>query len=989
MFLLMVVFLGTVALFRMELTLLPDIKAEEIIVWLAWPDAGVEEIEDAVARPAEEALVSARGVNGVRTRIVPGGAAITVMLNRGVDPELAALSVRERLDTVRWILPEDAERPVVLGASGRDNPDMVLALSADDLAGAADWARTVLKPRLEQVAGVARAQIVGAPSREIRVIPDEARMAALGIDGADLGKALAAANVRAPGGTLRRRGIRYALQINSELTSADDIRAVIVSPTDGPPVRVADVADVVDGFEDPRGWSRLDGRPAVGILVHRESGANLVAMSRDVLERLGEVKNDFPGFDVAVVADPSPFVRQSMAGVWQSVWWGGLLAFVVLIYFLRDFRSPLLLITALPVSVVGTFAVLDLCGVSLNLMSLGGVALGIGMLVDNGIIVLENIHRLRVEEGMSRTEAAVRGAEEVSLPVLASTLTTCAVFAPLAFVPGAVGALFRDQAISVGASLGVSLLVALSFLPMAAARLEPSARGTERMPFFGVYRTWLDRGLRRPGLALGITAMALAASTLFLFERPREILPPLSTDQVSASLRLPPGTDVTATGEAAVTIETWLRARPEVASTFLSVGEAGALDPTDAGQQSSRAVLRARLHHGASGKRERLLAELRAAFPNHDGRELTVMSDRSELSALVPAGLSTLSMEILGPDPDAAERFARDIAERASARLKRGGEELSIAATELEPRYVLTPLEDRWWRLGLTESDITAALRSRTSGLETTRIRRFQEEFPVVIRPAGVEDPGAGTLLVDGRSLPVRELFSVATVLSPARLLREGQARVASLRWDGPMRNVDTVREALDAARAEAAVPANYVVRYGGSYEEMRRTLSGIMAALGLSAGLVLLILAAQFESLKLPLLIFAAVPLSLVGVAATLLVTRGTINVFSGIGLVILVGIVVNDSILKVDLLSRLRRSGMSVSDAIHTASRRRYRPIIMTTLTTVFAMAPLLHGAGSEFRAPLAATVIGGLTASTLLTLLIIPVLFQVVAGRRRRGA
>ena len=388
--------LGAISLSRLEITLLPEIAATELNVWVPYPDAGVEQVEEAVARPVEEAIVAVRGVHGISTRVLPGGASIQVRLNPGVDPDLVALGVRERLDATRWELPDGVGRPLLLSGGGGERPVMVLALASSDLAGASDWARTVLKPRLEQIEGIARAQVVGGPKPEVLVTPIPERMALYGVSASELKTALENANVEAPGGYVERRGIRYALELETGLTGAADVGATIVRAS-GQLLRVRDLATVQDGFADPEGLSRLDGAPAVGILLFREAGANLLKTTDRVHKTLAQIHHDFTGIEVAVVTDPTPFIRQSISGVWQAVWLGGLLAFGILLFFLGDVRSPLFLGTSLPISVLPSFALLDLCGVSLNLMSLGGLALGVGMLVDNSVIALENIHRLQLE----------------------------------------------------------------------------------------------------------------------------------------------------------------------------------------------------------------------------------------------------------------------------------------------------------------------------------------------------------------------------------------------------------------------------------------------------------------------------------------------------------------------------------------------------------------------------------------------------------------
>lgn len=1012
MLLLAAVLLGLISLTRLEVTLLPDVTPTELAVWVPYEDAAAPEIEESVVRPIEEALAGARGVRRIESRVVPGGATIITELHPGSNPELVALAIRERLDAVRWLLPDGMGRPVVIGTGELDAPAMVLALAADDLPAAGDWAETVLEPRLEQLDGVARAVVVGAPEREVRIIPDARALETLGLGPAEIARAVGEANIEAPGGYLRRHEIRFALQMSSAFSSPEEIARVVVARRGNRLVRLGDVAEVVDGFSDPEGWSRLDGRPAVGILLTREAEASLLEMSSAVHEKLEEIAAESPDFDVAVVMDPSPFVRESINGVWRAVWLGSLLAYAVLFAFLRDGRSPLHLILALPLSVIITFAVLDVLGISLNLLSLGGIALGVGMLVDNAIICLENIHRLRAA-GHPAPVAAAEGAREIAMPILASTLTTCAVFAPLAFVPGTVGELFRDQAIAVSVSLFVSLIIALTLLPMLAGRFAPATTAAPRLPLYGTYHHLLVRALRQPRLVLGVTAAVSCGAIALVAEAvPREMFPAIATENLEIELALPPGTDVAATDAAVQEIERWLDDRDEVASIYAGVGSAGALDLTQRGRESSRARIRATLTPHGVNDRGALEDALRAAFADRASWLMSIVPDRPELASLTPSGEPTITCQVSGPDPELAETLAAAILERAAAdpRVPLAGSatHLRLEAARHEPAYRLTVREDVLARHGLSEEEALAAVQSLTSGLEATKLRRFDEEHPVVIRQAALTashasdgetgarngttpgtDPSAVPIVVGGRTFRVGELFDVRLGLAPARLLRENQTRVATIAWDGSLRRVDGVRAALDAAVDATALPSGYSVRFGGTHAAMQATLVSVTKAFALSAGLVLLILAAQFESVRLPFVIFAAVPLAAVGVALALLLTRGSLNVMTGIGAVVLIGIVVNDAILKIDLLRRLSAEGHSMREAIMTASRQRYRPILMTTATTSLALVPLFFGRGAELYGPLAATVIGGLVSATVLTLIVIPVLSYVIAGSRAEAA
>jgi HAE1 family hydrophobic/amphiphilic exporter-1 len=977
------VLLGVVSLLRMELTLLPETRDEEITVWIPDPDAAVPEIEQAVARPAEDALITVRGVAGVRTQIVPGGLSMRLRLHPGTDTELATLGVREKLDALRWQLPESVGRPVVLGGSSHDRPAFVLALAASDLESAADWAESVLRPRLEQAEGVARAEVQGIPRREIRVVPDEARLQATGIGVEQLAAAVRAANAPSPGGSLRRRGVRYALHVDSEIATAKQVGDVVVGGDAARPVHVRDVARVEDGIAPPDGWSRLDGAPAVGILVYQEAGANLLHTADKLHERLDELQREFPDFHVAIVSDPAPFVRQSISNLWQAVWFGGLLAFGVLLYFLNDIRSPAILMTTLPVATLASFAILDVLGVSLNIMSLGGIALSVGTLVDNSIICLDNMYRLR-SRGMAPARAAAEGAREVSLPMLASTFTTLSVFVPLALVPGRFGALFRDQAASVAVSQLVSLFVSLTLLPMLAARVAPPRRSVERMPLYGAYHRLLVACLRRPAVFIGVLLALLGASVVYLAHVPREILPEVASEDVELHLQLPPGSDVTATDAATQDIEAWLRARPEVVRIHSTVGAAGTLDPSETGRQLHRATLRVRLDKHHVKERAALLEALAAHVAPHTDWSLDAAPSRPELANLFLHDEATLTCEISGQDDAIAQETAAELVREAQPHLADTAHPLRLVQTELEPRYTLTLDTEAVWRHGLRTEDVLRAVQARTSGYEALRVRRFDTEDPVVVRAAGATPPAAASIVVDGRTFPIRELFTVRTELAPAGLLRVNQARVATIRWDGPLQDVARVQSALDRAAATVSLPAGYTLHYGGAYEEMRATLAGLLRVFALSAGLVFLILAAQFESVRLPLIIFTDIPLALIGVALALLVSGKSLNALSAVGVVILNGVVVNDSILKVDLLRRFQAEGVGRLRALLLTSRRHYRPIWMTTLTTILGLVPIFFGTGAELLSSLATTVIGGLFVSTILTLLVVPVIFHWIAGQ-----
>ncbi|MEZ5066591.1 MAG: efflux RND transporter permease subunit [bacterium] len=976
--------LGVVSLARLEVSLLPDLRSEAVRIWIGWPTAGVPEIEEAVARPAEDAVLSAPGVRRVRSRVVSGGVALTAELHRGVDPALTLVGLRERLDAVRWTFPPDVERPLVLGGAGEESPALVFAIAAPEAAAIADWAEKILVPRLEQLDGVARALVVGAPKPEITVSLDEERLRAAGLDVSDVARSIRSASVATSGGALRRSGLRFPVRVESELATAADVAGVTLSRAGGPALALRDVARVEEGEAAPEGWVRLDGEPAVGVLVWRQAGRNLLDVSRRAREEVELLAAEFPAVHVEVVADSSPFVRRAVTGVGQSAALGGLLAFGVLFAFLRDARSPLRLFLALPVSLVVTFLVLDFAGVSLNLMSLGGLALGVGMLVDNGIVCLENVDRLR-RDGVPAAVAAVQGAGQIAWPVLASTLTTCAVFVPLAFVPGALGALCRDLAIAVSVSLLVSWIVSLTLLPLLASRDAGALEERPRTPGLAAHHVALDFALRRPTLTLAVVAGLVLASGLVIARLPREMLPPVATGHLEFDLSLPAGVDASATDGFARALEERVAILPGVESVFTTAGDTGSIDPGDDARRPNHGTLRVRLARPDAKVRRHVVDALAATAEDWPGAAIVEIPDAPELATLLSGGAATLTLDVADPDERRGEEIAHAIAARATSMLPAATFPLTVVAAEREPRLRLRPRPEALWRLGLTEDDLLAAVEALTSGHTATRLTRFDEEVPVVLH-APADDPFRAAVAVGARTVPLSELVDVVTEQAPATRLREDQARVASIRWNGPLREADQVRRALEAAAAGTTFPSGVTWRFGGAWREMRQTLAGLGRALALSTGLVLLILAAQFESVRLPLLVLAAVPLALPGVALALWATNSSLSAMAAIGGIVLVGIAVNDAILEVDLFRRYTDEGLSAEDAVRLASERRFRPIVMTTLTTVLGLVPLWFGTGAELRAPLAAVAAGGLASATGLTLLVLPVLFVRLGGSKR---
>ncbi len=1074
--------LGVVSFTRLPVDLLPDVAFPTLTVSTVYSGAGPPEVERFVTGPVEEQLSQVAGVRTVTSRSREGQSLVRLRFHWGTDMEFAALHVRERLDNLTDELPRGSERPVILSADPTDEPIMTLAVTGRDLLDLRELSEAVFERRLEQLDGVALAAASGGPRREIRVVVDPDLLQARGLRLEDVTRALDRANYSAPGGMVRRGRFRYSLRTLGQFDRVEELRRVSVSTGGGggaDEVRLADVAEVREGFAERETLARYDGQPAVGLQVYKESGSNTVRVAESVEATLDQLRAEYPDVTVTVASSQATFVRDAIANVVQALLLGGLLAFVVLFLFLREPRYPLAVGTAIPLSVLAAFALCYAFDVSLNVMSLGGLALGVGMLVDNSIVVLENIFRHTDEEGASPRAAASAGTREVAAAITASTLTTVAVFGPVLYVEGVAGALFGDLSLAVAFSLLASLAVALTLLPVLARKvaeagrevageaapmgdggdgdggtgqggdpdqggeeagfvartadrvrrwlgsfrraaghvgglLRRGARGTARSvrdtardvgrglagltrPLFDafdrrfrVFAAWYERTLRwclaHRTAVVAATAGALALAWVVGQALPRSLMPRVDEGRFRVELELPVGTPLERTDGAARSVEAVLAELDGVAGVYTRVGRSRGAELTGAGFTGlHQAALEVRLDPDGPSTAE-TVRRFRTGIRDRGlpAGAVSVETGRAtSLGRALALGSADLEVKVRGArPPDSLAAVADSV--RARIEDLPALRDVRVDFQRAQPELSVEILRDEVGRHGLTVREVADAIESFLRGAETERpFTRFAEKVPIRVSLPVAERrrlPEVLSLTVSG--VPLRQVVRVRRGWGPVEILREDQTRTVEVLADvsgGLGSAVSSVRERIEGME----LPALTAVEVGGANEEMRDSFRSLLFAFGLALFLVYLILAAQFESLVQPVVILAAVPLATVGAVLLLGAAGGGINVMSGIGLVILIGIVVNDAIIKVDFINQRRRRGMGKRRAILEAGRLRLRPIVMTTVTTVLGLTPLAlgWGAGADLRAPLAVAVIGGLLSATFLTLLVVPVVYSLL--------
>jgi hydrophobic/amphiphilic exporter-1 (mainly G- bacteria), HAE1 family len=1048
MFFIAAVLLGGISFTRLPVDLLPDIAYPRLVIYTTHPETAPSEIERFVTEPIEQAVGRVPGVEHIESTSREGASMVVLRFAWGTDMDFAALNVREKIDGLRGVLPERAQRPVVLRTDPRSEPIMAISIAGTgDLWAMKELTEAVFRRRLEQIDGVAQAAVTGGLEREIHVEVDATRLESHGVTIDEIAAALASANVSSPSGTIRRGRFRYALRTLGELQSVHQLGDVVIAQRSGAGgrsgdmLRLRDVAVITDGFRERESIARYNGREALGVLIFKESGANTVRVAEQVATVLGELSAEYPAVSADVAMSQAGFVSAAISNLVRNMIAGAVLAFLVLLLFLRDPRYPVAIALAIPISVVTTFGLFHLTGVSINIMSLGGLALGVGMLVDNSIVVIENIFRHR-EKGLRAAAAAVTGTREVQRAITAATLTTIAVFGPIIYVEGVAGELFAALSFAVAFSLLVSLAVAVTLLPTIAARwggdgtgpdgagvgagvagvgagvgagveaagvvaeagahdpdgytrgsrssrlahllaapLHAFDRGWARLATY--YHTALDAALRHRGRVVLAALMLLVLTLPFAWALPRSVLPAVDQSEFRARLELPRGTPLELTAEMATRLESIIRADPAVAAVFTRIGRQAAVVGMDEQHSGlNTAMLEVRLHEGERSRAvlERLRPQL-GALPA--GSVSLETGQAAALGRLLGAGEADLAVRIRGEEMDAAMTYA-DVIARELVTVQ----ELTNVriGTELgQPEYIIEVDRERAAAYGIEPGSIVSAIdgamRGRTS---QNPFVAFDRKVPIIVRLPSSERRSLATLeTLRVRGVPVRELVRVREAVGPVEIQRLDQSRFVPVYADAVGRDLDRAVTAVNAAVLQRPPPPGLRHEIGGENEEMRRSFRELGFAFALALLLVYMILAAQFESLVHPFTVLLSVPLGLIGAVVALWIFGAGLNTVSLIGIVVLIGIVDNDAVVKIDLINQLRREGTPLREAIIEAGRARLRPIVMNSITTMLAITPMMmgFGQGAALQAPLAIAIFGGLFTSTVLTLLVIPIIYELL--------
>lgn len=1072
MFTVAILLFGIVSLSRLKVNLLPDLSYPTLTVRTEFEGAAPIEVENLISKPIEEAVGVVKGVKLVRSISRAGQSDVVLEFAWGTNMDIANLDVIAKLDAIQ--LPLQAKKPVTLRFDPTLDPIIRYALYYDDskkerpestddrkvdlasypepeedLNDPAAIARLkqlriisdeILKKNLESSEGVASVKISGGLEEQIQVNIDQERLAYLNIPIETITSTLSAENINLSGGRLEEGTQQYLVRTLNEFKDVDQIRNTVLTVLNGNTVYLKDVADIRQGYKEREAITRLNAMEAVEIAIYKEGDANTVAVAESAKERINEIQKTLPsGMKLEKVYDQSIFISSAVNEVKTAGIIGGILAVLVLYFFLRNFWSTVIISVSIPVSIIATFNLMYGNDITLNIMSLGGIALGIGMLVDNSIVVLENIARHK-DMGKNALEAAKDGASEVGTAVIASTLTTVAVFFPLVFVDGIAGQLFRDQALTVTFSLIASLVVAVTLIPMMSslsgrkkeiAPLELKEPRTSagrffrksRLFFFYTIPTAVTKGIRaivnffamvlkfifspfvwafdkfyqaseqvylgllktslNNRLVVIVIAILSFAGSLALVQKIGiELIPQLSQGEFKVEFKLPPGTPIEQTDSALKAVQEATKESQNVQSTFAVAGTGNRMDANPDQGGENWGELNVLLASGASSDTENsVMSSMRNSLQVVPGLQYK-FSRPSLFSFSTP-----VEVEISGFDLEQLKDVSDQIVQKmdANSRFADVKNSMQIGSPEIQILFD----RDRAAALGLQVHEVADRVVSNVRGDVATRYSWRDRKIDVLVR-AQEEDRSSideiKNLVINPnseRSIPLSAIAEVKIANGPGEIRRASQQRVAVVTAN--LNYGDLGEAAVDVQQIinETTMPSGVFARIAGQNEEMGESFRSLLFALALAVFLVYLVMASQFESLLHPFIILFTIPLALVGAVLALFITGTTISVVVFIGLILLAGIVVNNAIVLIDLINQLRERGMDKYEAIIEGGKSRLRPILMTTLTTTLGLLPLAigFGDGAELRAPMGITVIGGLLVSTLLTLVVIPVMYSIM--------
>lgn len=1005
-----VITIGVVSLSRLPIDLMPEIVYPTLNISTSYPNTGPEEIEQLITRPIEEAVSSVPGVEEVFSVSSEGRSTVRAMFSWEVDLDAAADDVRERLDRILPRLPEDINRPMLRKFDPAMFPILILgAFSNLDPIQTRKIIDEQIAYRIERVPGVASVDVWGGLEREIQVnfYPDKIKALGLPLD--LIIRKIREENIDLPAGIIEKGNYEILIRIPGVYTNLDEIRETVVALRDRVPIRLKEIASIEDTHRRITRVARINRIPGIRIAINKQSGKNTVKVAEGVLKEIEKIQQDTPQIQIIPVSNSSQFIKNAINNVSSAALYGGILAILVLLFFLTNIRSTLIIATAIPISIIATFSLIYFGGFTLNIMTLGGLALGIGMMVDNSIVVLENIYRLQ-ESGVPSFKAAVQGSHEVTAAIIASTLTTIAVFLPTVFIRGMSGIMFKQLAYVVSFSLICSLFVALTLVPMLSSHIlrptrldNPHPKGWKEKAVVHVreffrrlensYKILLHYALDHRFLVLGITALLLVVSIVLIRFVGSEFMPSTDEGEVRVTVEMEVGTRLGVMDEKLNMISEIIKKEvPELQS----IEERGGGGGWRSGANRGNITIKLNPKSERSRSNETIASSLRQKLLNIPGVIIRTRAAGGQMrfGRRGGGGQERVQVEIRGYDLEIGEALTHQV--KKIVENVKGVTDVRLSREIGNPEELFNIDRQAAADMKLSVNQIGGFIQTILMGTQASQYREGGREYRILVKVKDSEKLDINNILdftltnADGEQVSLRNVVNTQPRRGPMRIERRDRERVLTISAEIAGRDLASVIADIDEGLRSVPIPRDFTIGFTGDYEEQQKAFRELLVSIIMAIMLVYMIMAMLYESIRDPFIVMFSVPLAAIGVIFMLFLTRTTFNVQSYIGCIMLGGIVVNNAILLVDYTNLLRhRDKMELREAIVEAGQRRLRPILMTALTTIMAMIPLALELreGSEAQAPMARAVIGGLLSSSLITLVVIPVVYSLFEGLRRK--
>lgn len=991
LYILVVVF-GFYSFQNLPLALMPSMEVPAAVVYATYPGAGPEDIEQQVTKKLEGAVAGLSGLDTLQSTSSENMAMLVIRFTNDTDMDQAMTDLRDKVAQVKSQLPDDASDPTVMSIDIDSMPVVQIALRGNDLASLQSIAEDEIQPALERLDGVASVDISGGYEQEIAVHTDASRLKGYNLTISSIGQQLGADNIAIPGGDLDNGSQTLAVRTDGEYSSIDDVKNALISLPAGGTVRLSQIADVSMQPKDQDAISKVDGEECIILSVNKQSGSNTAQIAELAKAEFDSLLKSNDSLQWNIVMDQSDYINMTVDNAIQNIWMGVLFAAIVLFLFLRDLGATLAVTIAMPCCILFTFLIMNVLGITLNMMSLGGITLGVGMIVDNSIVVLENIFTYRAD-GYDRMDACTKGTGEVIGAVIASTLTTVAVFLPIALSGGMAGMMFKEFCITIVALLLSSLIISVTLVPLLCYFLlgstkqksvKPQGSGatpiTEK-PLSRAYRSSLNFLITHRWAGIALTVVICIVSVLSVSQAGMELIPEMDEGQVSVTVSMPNGSTMEDTAAiedriAAIAVDTI----PELEQIYYSTGSSTSIMSSSSGASVTISLVDLDQRDRSSAD---IAKQLRRDLQDIAGCELTV----STSSTMSMSTDSDISVELTGDDYDQLAETADDLANQIGALPDAINVESS--AGEQTPRVAVKINRENASRFGLSATAIGGLVRGELTGSTATTLRMNGEEYDVTV--AGDEDVATSLdalrsiqiPTMTGGTVPLSMVADVYTELSPQSIVRKNQKETVTITGESESGDSNAIKAAVDDIVAKYELPDGVEVGEGDTAaSQIAETTGTLMLALAVAIVLVYFILATQFNSFSLPIAIMLILPIGLLGSMIMLWPTGNHVSMVALLGVIILAGTVVNSSIVLIDYTLQRRQRGEDKNTAILNACPRRVRPVLMTAMTTILGLVPMVcsSGEGSEMMKPMGVVMMTGMVISTIATLFITPVYYSL---------